>query len=598
MINLLKKVGYRPVYLILAVGMSLLSAVFDGISLGLLIPALNGLLSRGYVSVVNSRFFSLLTSFLFPLFGKTEYNNVEVFITLASAIFVTLLMKNIFAYLSGLALFYYVRQFCMNIRNAVFSRYLSFGRSFFDRVGLGHLNAVLVYFTEDIVTAIARIRAIVQNIFYFLIYTIIMLLISWKLTLFVFVFYPAFNYPINLIIRKIRALSSHYSTSKIVLSQKIANVLSNISLVKACAKENSERRAFQDLSRQVAIAEFSIDKKNLLVGPISEVGFTMLILVGAFFVAFIFMKEEIRSVPSILVFLLILKRCLPLFASFWNFRGELARIQGCIHGINEMFEDKDKGFVPDGSIEFKTMNEKIEFKDLNFSYTGNNQALKGVSFSVEKNKITAIVGKTGSGKTTLIHLLLRFYDCPSRAIFIDGTDIRDFTIKSIVQHIAFVSQETLLFNDTIKNNIIYGVDGPVPDNDLVRVSKRVQLYDYIMGLPQKFDTVIGDRGTKLSGGERQRVSIARALLKNAPILIFDEATSSLDGRTERLIQEAIDALSENRTVIVIAHRLATIKKADKIVVIEEGRVVEQGMLEDLIERKGVFGGYWKEQKFY
>ena len=217
---------------------------------------------------------------------------------------------------------------------------------------------------------------------------------------------------------------------------------------------------------------------------------------------------------------------------------------------------------------------------------------------MEKGKTVAIVGPTGAGKTTIINLLMRFYDCPSSAIFIDGEDIRSFTLQSLRAHIALVSQEVFLFNDTIKNNMIYGLDREVGNDELIEVAKKARLYDFIARMPQGFDTEVGDRGIKLSGGEKQRLSLARALLKGSEILILDEATSSLDSKTEQLIQQAINEAIKNRTSIVIAHRLSTIKNADKIIVLDNGSVTETGTLDELLERKGQFYELWEAQKFY
>ena len=208
------------------------------------------------------------------------------------------------------------------------------------------------------------------------------------------------------------------------------------------------------------------------------------------------------------------------------------------------------------------------------------------------------MGPTGAGKTTIVSLLMRFYDCSPSSIFIDEEDIRNFTLKSLRSHIALVSQEILLFNDSIRNNIVFGLVRDIGEEELIEVTKKARLYNFILRLPNGFDTEIGDRGVKLSGGEKQRIAIARAILKGAEILILDEATSSLDSKTERLIQESIDEAIMGRTAIVIAHRLSTIKNANKIVVLEEGELVEEGSLQELLERKGRFFEYWEAQKFY
>jgi len=277
-------------------------------------------------------------------------------------------------------------------------------------------------------------------------------------------------------------------------------------------------------------------------------------------------------------------------------RAHLAIESGRILAVNDILENTDKYFVTDGTKEFKLFERKIEFRKLNFSYGGGRNILKNIDTTIEKGKMTAVVGPTGSGKTTLINLVLRFYDCPSGTIFVDGEDIRNFTIKSLMSHIAVVSQDALLFNDTFRSNISYGFDG-CSDAMLFDVLKKARLYDLVKSLPRGLDTYIGDKGVRLSGGEKQRIAIARALFKRCEILIFDEASSSLDTKTERLIQEAIDEAVKDKTAIVIAHRLSTIKNADKIIIMNDGVVVEEGTLRDLLQKKGKFFEYWQDQKF-
>ena len=247
---------------------------------------------------------------------------------------------------------------------------------------------------------------------------------------------------------------------------------------------------------------------------------------------------------------------------------------------------------------FTGLKRKIEFKHMNFSYTKDVQILKDLSFSIEKDKTIAIVGSTGSGKTTILNLLMRFYDIPPNTIFIDGTDIKDFSVLSLHNYIAIASQDALLFNDTIRNNLTYGLTRKISDKELYDALRKARLFRYVMALPNKVDAYIGERGVRLSGGEKQRLVVARMLIKSSEIFMLDEATSSLDSKTEQLVQEAINEVVKNRTSIIIAHRLSTIKHADKVLVIEDGKLVEAGSLDELIDKKGKFFEYWKSQKFY
>ena len=284
------------------------------------------------------------------------------------------------------------------------------------------------------------------------------------------------------------------------------------------------------------------------------------------------------------------------FGTISGFRGSIAACVGPLDEVMEIFSDEGKHYVRNGDENFGGLKENIEFKNLTFSYADEREVLKNVSFEVRKGKMTAIVGPTGSGKSTLINLIMRYYDCEPGSITVDGTDVREFTLDSFLRHVALVSQETLLLHDSLKNNITYGLS-EVSEEALNEAVERARLSELVSLLPEGLNTLIGDRGVKLSGGEKQRVSIARALLKGSEILILDEATSSLDSKTEKLIQEAIDEAITDRTAIVIAHRLSTIQHADSILVLEDGKIKEQGTLDELLAKKGAFYGLWEEQKF-
>ncbi|MFA5411463.1 MAG: ABC transporter ATP-binding protein [Candidatus Omnitrophota bacterium] len=573
---------------------SLGAAFFEGLSAVLLILIAKGIFRMDFGFVRETQTFRVIIARL-PRISSMP--NLSIFAVLLGMVFMVSLAKHILKYSASLEVVYQVRRFSHNLRKLIFNRYLSFGKLFFDRSSEGYLHNVLIGFTNTIAISLIGLQDIISGIFMAIAYLTVMFMISWRLTFFTIIVFPVLYYSLGWLINKIKKTSRFYADSRSRLSRKISNITSCIPLVKAYNKEEDEKKEFADLSGLVARLEFSIDKKQNLINPIQEIITLVAILLLVSAVAFIIIKKRSGEMADFLVFFYLIKRCTSVMAGLNQFRGMVAGVSGPISEISGILNDKDKFFIPGGDKEFNGLKEAIDFSQLSFSYIPGIPVLQDITFSLKRGQITAIVGPTGSGKTTLINLILRLYDNPPASVFIDGTDIREFTLKSLRQHMALVSQDILLFNDTLAKNIAYGLEG-VSEEMLADAAKKARVYDFIMSLPDKFNTIIGDRGIRLSGGEKQRVAIARALVKGSEIFILDEATSSLDTKTERLIQEAIAEAIKDKTTIVIAHRLSTIKNADKIVVIEKGRLVEQGTLAELLERKGKFYQYWEEQKFF
>jgi subfamily B ATP-binding cassette protein MsbA len=395
---------------------------------------------------------------------------------------------------------------------------------------------------------------------------------------------------------KIKKSSYLFADATNTLNKKIFNFLSCIPLIKSYANENKEGSEFSKLSEKMAKLRFSMDKKIRSLGPFQEI----ILLVAVLFLvsaAALLVVSERNELTSLFVYFYLIKRSTTFFLAINNFIGGVAIYRGPIDEVLKVFDDKDKFFINDGKREFTGLKNCMDFRELNFTYVKDMGILKNINFSIKKGEITALVGPTGSGKTTMINLIARFYDCPPSSIYIDNTDIREFTLKSLMAKIALISQDIFLFNDSIKNNIIYGLNREISDAELHQAAKRARIFDPIMEMPNKFETLVGDRGITLSGGEKQRVAIARALLKNAEILILDEATSALDLETERLIHEAIAEVIKGKTTIVIAHRLSTIKNVDTIIFLENGKIIEHGKLDDLLTKKGRFHAAWQEQRF-
>lgn len=593
--ELFRALGISPDKFMLPVAISLVASLFEGISIGSLIPMLKGVINMDFSFVKQSAVFKLALN-MFP--KLTGISNTAIFILLLGVIFSAAVLKSVLQYISVMIMCYQVRQGSRLRRNDIFEHYLSFGKMFFDRNNLGYLYNVLINYTSLIADRVREIGFVFCESFLICVYAVLMFVISWKITLLVVILYPVLNKIFKLAILKIKETSKSYEIYLGEISKKISNILSCMPLVKLYTRDKKENENFCAISKQIQEAEFSLDKKYILVDPMHEIFFMLVILLIVSATAFILVNEKSREVLGFFVFILLLRKSQNSLLKINKFLASLAVIKGPLDAVSKMLNDADKFIITDGKIEFTGLRSNIELKELNFSYFKDQPVLKAISFSVEKSKVTALVGPSGAGKTTLINLILRFYDCPPSTIMIDGKDIRDFTFKSLMSHMALVSQDTLLFNDTIRNNIIYGLDIEIPGQKLADVIKKARLDDFIAGLRNGVDTYIGERGIMLSGGERQRVSIARALLKGSEILILDEATSSLDTKTERLIQEAMDEAIKDRTAIVIAHRLSTIKNAHKIIFIDDGRVIEEGPLDELLREKGRFYEAWQEQKFY
>ena len=508
------------------------------------------------------------------------------------------LLKNIFSYSASVCTSFIVRRFANNLRKSIYEHYLSFGKLFFDQTSTGHIYQVLIGFTERVALELKVIQGVMYSLLSLVVYSLLMITISWRLTLSMVIVFPIFYISLNWVIKKIKISSTHYAEASSDLGKKIVSSLSCMPLIKAYKEEDNENKWFSCASERVKNFQFSIDKKQFLIMPLQEIILISVILILVGVMAYFFATGRESNVAGYMVFFLLLKRSASGLSVFGAFAASLASIRGVISEIGKIYDDKDKYFITDGTKEFKGLSDSIELQNLKFQYPKGIIALSGLNTTFKKGETTAIVGASGGGKSTLINLLMRFYDTEPGSLLINGQDIREFTLKSLRSNMALVSQESFLFNTSLRFNLAYGFTDTLSDDTILKAAEKARLLDFIQKLPDDLDTEVGDRGVKLSGGEKQRVSIARAILKGAQIIMLDEATSSLDSITEKLIQEALDELIEGKTTIVVAHRLSTIQHADKVIVLEGGKIVEEGPMQMLLDAKGRFYQYWQEQKFY
>lgn len=591
--NIFNKIGARPIHIIRPIILSLAISLLDGISLVLLILLIKGIIINGHSFVTGIP----VLGHIIALSKFGFLTNQSIFLSLASIIFAVVVLKNILLYVNSLLSDYWNGKFSQNVSRLLFSRFVSFGKLFFDRTNNGYINLVLGYSG-----AVRKLFDFFQNslttIFTLIVRIIIMLIISWKLTIVALLALPFLHYSLDSVLKRLGMFAIQRKAIQIELSKKIFNIFLCIPLIKAYSKEEEMGKIYDSANEQLRKLNLKSAKISNLILPVQDI-ITKAFLLLTFLIIVLFLaKDNAAKMSAYAVFFYIVTRTLPMFTNFNIIINNFKQIMPQLVEIFRIFDDKDKFFIVEGNTVFKGLNESIDFNHLSFSYIEGVFVLKDINFSIEKGKTTAIVGATSSGKTTLINLIMRFYDCPPASILLDGIDIRDFTLKSLRSNISLVSQGVGLFNDTLRNNITFGLDKEVTDDQLIDIAKKSRLYDLITLLPNGFYTKIGDQGVKLSGGEKQRIGIARTLLKDSEILILDEASSSLDSKTEGLIQEAINEAIKEKTAIIIAHRLSTIKKADKIVVIENGCLVEEGSLAELIGKKGKFYEYWESQKFY
>lgn len=591
-IQALKNLNFKVHHFLVPIAFTLLSVGFDAISFALLIPLGEGAISMDYSFVHDITGFKQVIA-VFPALGESS---LSTFILIMAAIVASILLKLIFFYAGNAIISMQTERFMSTLRKMVFANFMKLGKHFFDRHNLGRLTNLLINFNDMIGGQLRGLHTVIGALFTLLAYFIVMFFISWELTLFSLLLYPIMHYSLEWLVRKIRKTSGFFAQAQAQMSHNTYNVLSNIPLVKLYTNETKEKEQFKKDSDTLCNFRYSMQKKQLLIAPLQELlmVFNLLLLVSV--VAYIVSQKGPQAIPGFMVFFLLLRRSGVSIQTYTNFRGGIASISAPIAAVKDILNLKDKPVVQSGQTLFQGLKKKIRFREFSFAYEPDRPILKNLSFTIEKGGMTAIVGPSGSGKTTLIAILLRFYDIENGRLFIDGMDIKDLDIPSLRKHMALVSQDTLLFNDTLRRNIAYGVP-EADDARIMAVCRQARLDPFLEKLPKGLDTVIGDKGVQLSGGEKQRVSIARALLKNTEILILDEATSSLDSRTEKLIQQAIDEAVKGRTSIVIAHRLSTIKHADKIVVIEDGCIQEEGDMQELLAKKGRFHTYWSEQKF-
>lgn len=486
------------------------------------------------------------------------------------------------------------RQVISDLRRQVFAKFLTLPASYFDAQTSGPLLSRMTYNVEMVAESVTSVVTIaVRDVLTVIAALFVMIYYSPKLTIFVGVLFPIVALLVRFLGVAFRRYSGRIQDSVGEVTQVTEEVIRGNSVVKAFGGHDYERQRLED-------ADGRNRKQHLKLIRVRSLGVAVTQLVFGFGIALVIYMAARQSIEGALTagqFIAFFSAMMLMLQPVRRITNVNATLQRGVAGADSLFtimdeqDEEDSGSVDNGRVE-----GNVAFQDVGFSYGGENgNVLDGVSVEIGTGKTLAIVGHSGGGKTTLASLLPRFYEIDTGQILIDGISIRDYTLACLRGNISLVSQDVVLFNDTISNNLAYGQLRSCSEDEIRAAAQAAHVLDFAEGMPKGLETMVGDRGVLLSGGQRQRIAIGRALLKNAPILILDEATSSLDTQSERRIQDALHALMQDRTTLVIAHRLSTVEKADKIIVLDAGRIVESGTHSELLALNGEYAGLYRMQ---
>lgn len=590
----------RPYWLKLAasVGCSFMFSIFSGMSIYLIIPLLETLFfhpAPAAAAASAQPTTSILPDWLLALkddIARTfqdlvfRENPLDSLLNICIIVVISFFFRNLFGFIQSNLMMAVEQGLTRDVRNDLYRHIHALPLAYFTNERTGDLISRIMNDVPVIDTGIsATFETMIREPLLIAVYLAITLMISWQLTLIAFVVFPLALLVISWIGRRVHKESTLVQERIADLTSLLHETISGVKVVKAFGMEEFENRKFAREGQSYLDTILSVTRIRNLASPSTEFLSAAAGGVIIWYGGRLVLQQEALKASEFITFLLAIFQLMPPVKALSTVNN---RIQEATAAGKRAFEilDTEPGIRDSASpITLTDFQSSIEFHNVSFHYEVGDPVLQGVSLTIRKGEVVAIVGPSGAGKSTLVDLVPRFYDPTGGAITIDGHDLRDVELKSLRDKIGIVTQETILFNDTVRNNIAYGLE-ECPIERVAEAARAANAHNFISDMPNGYESLIGERGVKISGGERQRLALARAILKNPPILILDEATSSLDTESEILVQEAIERLMAGRTSIVIAHRLSTVQHADRIVVIESGKVVETGRHTDLLKKRG------------
>lgn len=583
--------------------MNILSAVFNVFSFSLLIPILQILFNVGdhtyefipwhkgmpFNEITNNAYF-YVSSFI-GAFGASRV------LLMLCLVFCAIVIVKTACYFGAAAVMVPIRTGVVkDMRVQIYDKILSLPLGFFSQERKGDIIARISGDVQEVENSISStIEMLIKNPILILIYLGVLCRMSWELTLFTVLFAPAMIGVMSLIGRKLKAQSTEAQRYWSDTMSQVEETLGGLRIIKAFLAEKKMALRFGAITEAMRGKNTRVAIRQSSAHPVSELlGSVMIAIVLWFGGTLILGDHAVIDAPSFMAYMAILYSVIQPIKDLSKAAYSIPKGLASMDRINVILDAENNIAEPSSPVSLKSFEKSIEFRNVHFRYESGREVLHGIDLTIPKGHNVAIVGASGAGKSTLADLIPRFYDPDEGSISIDGIDIRDVSTRDLRALMGNVNQDPILFNDTIFNNIAFGVENATMEQ-VVAAAKIANAHEFIITKPEGYDTCIGDRGVMLSGGQRQRISIARAILKNPPILILDEATASLDTESERMVQDALDYLMSNRTTISIAHRLSTVKKADEIIVMNEGLIVERGRHDELIELDGYYRKLYEMQ---